>query len=286
MPRGRGGVEAGKACREWCARRVLPLNRNGVPGARQGAREQLRLWKLRLEARAHSRGNRLDRCRIGDEVVLPHVEAQYRTGTKARDPPLVPGVQRRPVLRWRLAFLRAAPRADALHDGVQRRVQVNEKPRRARRGRVQQLHVQPAIELPFELGHQPFVVVSPREDLGVLVPRTVEHPAATCASHATHALESRGEEVKLQVERRRAHRFHAASVEPLEPGVVLIHALEGVLQPEPRRERARQRALARADHSGDADQPGRKLRRRRQVRLRRRDPSLERPASRSSGCRS
>jgi hypothetical protein len=93
-----------------------------------------------------------------------------------------------------------------------------------------------------------------REDLGVFVPGTVENPTAACSAHASHALEPRGEKVELEIERRPAHRLFPAGVELLEPGIVLVHTLQSMLETESLGERSCQRALARANHPGDSDE--------------------------------
>jgi hypothetical protein len=94
---------------------------------------------------------------------------------------------------------------------------------------MEELSVETLVEVPLERWQKPFLEVSPREDLRVLVPGAIENPAATEATHATHALESRGEKVELQWQRVGAHFRLATRIELLEPGIFVVYALERML---------------------------------------------------------
>ena len=142
-----------------------------------------------------------------------------------------------------------------LDDDIERTVEIDEQSRRASRRRVQQLGVQPTVQRPLVRRHETLLEQASREDLGVLVPGAIEDPASAESAHASHTGETRGEKVELEMQSVRAHLVRPA-VETLEPRVVGIDALEGDLQAEARRERVRQRRLARANHSSDADQHG------------------------------
>src|SRR3954468_23408901 len=99
---------------------------------------------------------------------------------------------------------------------------------------MQELHVQPTVELPLGPGHQPFLEVPAREDLRVLVPGAIEHPTPARTANAAHALEASREKVQLEAQGMRTHPLEPAAVEPLEPGVLVVHALERELKPEAR----------------------------------------------------
>src|SRR5262249_25139189 len=138
-------------------------------------------------------------------------------------------------------------------DDVERTMKVDQQPRGARRGRVEQLGVQAAIERPLIRGHVALLEQSAREDLRVLVPCTVEYPAPAESTHAPHRREARREEVELEMHRVRMHLI-LAGVETLEPRILGVDALESHLKAEARGERARERGLAGADHAGDAEE--------------------------------
>ena len=189
---------------------------------------------------------------VGDEIVIANVDGEHGTMAEVSDPPLVPLVQRSPIIRSDVFFARPPARGDARGDHVERAMQIDQQPRRARRRRVQQLGVEAAIQRPFVGRHVSLLEQAAREDLGVLVPRAVEHPTAAEAAHAAHGRETRREKVKLEMHRVRVHLLFAG-VEALEPRVVHVDALEGHLQTEPRRQRARERCLSCADHPRDAE---------------------------------
>jgi hypothetical protein len=59
--------------------------------------------------------------------------------------------------------------------------------------------------------------------------------------------------MKLERQGMRAHGVMTAGVELLEPRIVVVHALESVLEPEPLRQRAGQGALSGAYHASDSN---------------------------------
>src|SRR4051812_10906403 len=119
---------------------------------------------------------------------------------------------------------------------------------------MEQLDIQTLVQLPFERGNESLLEMSSRKDLRVLVPGSIENPAASRTTHATHALEARREEMQLQVQRMATHGVLSPRVELLEPRVVRVYALQCMLQPEARGECSREGALPGTDHSRDADQ--------------------------------
>jgi DNA-binding beta-propeller fold protein YncE len=192
---------------------------------------QLHLRQLALEAGAHPRRHPVDRPRVVHEVVVAHVDAQHRGAAEAGHPPLVSRVERRPVRRVGLALAGPSAAGDAADDHVEGPVQVDQQPRRARRGRVEAARRRALVERPLAAVHHAVLPQPAREHLGVLVPGAVEHPAAALAADAPHALEAGGEEVQLEAQRVRPARLRAAGVVGLEPRVV-GHALGGELEAE------------------------------------------------------
>jgi hypothetical protein len=67
----------------------------------------------RLEVRADTVNDRVERRRVADDVVVAHIDGEHGTVAEVADPPLVSLVQVGPVFRLGLAFRRTAARADA-----------------------------------------------------------------------------------------------------------------------------------------------------------------------------
>src|SRR5262245_30296627 len=127
-------------------RRQLPLLHHGRP--------QLGLWQLALELQAYSACDLFDRVRFRDEVVVAHVEPEYRAAPETLDPIVITLVQRGPVVGRGVFFFRASTRRDALRDDVERTVEIDQESWRTRGGRVQQLGIQTAIQRPLVRRHQ------------------------------------------------------------------------------------------------------------------------------------
>ena len=161
-------------------------------------------------------------------------------------------MERSPIFWRRVALLWPPPLRNPLEDGCQRTVKIDQQSRRAGRRSMKELSVQPGVQIPLRLRHVALLVQAAGEDLRVLVPGSVQHPAAAEIAHAPHSREPRREKVQLEVQTIGPHPL-GFTVEMLEPRIARIDAFESELKAEASGECARERRLSGTDHTGNTE---------------------------------